>query len=108
MTGGAATTVQDPVLAVLDTPSRAALDYLGGIPARRVSPHPDALAALADFDIEPPDGPRPVEVVTQLHRPGPRDDCLGGWTLLRADRRRHAAGRRCAVPLQRIRWCSTT
>ena len=57
MTGGAATTAQDPVPAVLDTASRAALEYLAGIPARRVSPHPDALAAIAGFDIELPDGP---------------------------------------------------
>jgi glutamate/tyrosine decarboxylase-like PLP-dependent enzyme len=71
MTGGAATTAQDQVPAVLDTASRAALEYLAGIPARRVSPHPDALAAIGDFDIELPDVPRnPVDVVTQLHRLG--------------------------------------
>ena len=71
MTGGAAQTVQDSVSAVLDTASRAALEYLAGLPARRVSPHPDALAAVAGFDIELPDGPRnPADVVMQLHRLG--------------------------------------
>jgi glutamate/tyrosine decarboxylase-like PLP-dependent enzyme len=71
ITGGAAASVQDPVPGVLDTAYHAALEYLAGILGRRVSPHPDAVAALADFDIELPDGPRnPVEVITQLHRLG--------------------------------------
>lgn len=56
---------------VLDTAHRAAREYLAGVPERRVAPDPDAVAALAGFDVELPDGPRePVDVVAQLHRLG--------------------------------------
>jgi glutamate/tyrosine decarboxylase-like PLP-dependent enzyme len=56
---------------VLDTAHRAAREYLAGVPERRVAPDPDAIAALAGFDVELPDGPRePVDVVAQLHRLG--------------------------------------
>jgi glutamate/tyrosine decarboxylase-like PLP-dependent enzyme len=58
-------------LSVLDTAHRAAREYLAGIPERRVAPDPDAIAALAGFDVELPDGPSdPVDVVAQLHRLG--------------------------------------
>src|SRR6266545_8403642 len=57
--------------AVLDTASRAALEYLAGLPERRVSPDPNALAALAGFDVEVPEGPSdPADVVANLHRLG--------------------------------------
>ena len=61
----------DPVARVVDVAAAAAADYLTGIPNRRVSPDPDALAAIAGFDVELPDGPRnPADVVTLLHRLG--------------------------------------
>ena len=56
---------------VLDMAHRAAREYLAAVPERRVAPDPDAIAALADFDVELPDSPRePVDVVAQLHRLG--------------------------------------
>ncbi len=66
-----ATVAPDPVATVLDAAAAAAVEYLAGILNRRVSPDPDALDAIAGFDIELPDGPRnPTDVVTQLHRLG--------------------------------------
>ncbi len=66
-----ATVAPDPVATVLDAAAAAAVEYLAGILNRRVSPDPDALDAIAGFDIELPDGPRnPADVVTQLHRLG--------------------------------------
>jgi glutamate/tyrosine decarboxylase-like PLP-dependent enzyme len=60
-----------PVAAVLDTASRAALDYLVGLPARRVSPAPEDLAAIAALDVDLPNEPcDPVEVVAEMHRLG--------------------------------------
>jgi glutamate/tyrosine decarboxylase-like PLP-dependent enzyme len=57
----------DAVLAA----SRAALEYLAALPDRRVSPDQDALAAMAGFDIELPDGAcDPTDVIAQLHQLG--------------------------------------
>ena len=76
MTLAAESTVQvgtdpSPVAAVLDAAAAAAVEYLAGVPNRRVSPDPAALDAIAGFDIELPDGPRnPADVVRQLHRLG--------------------------------------
>jgi hypothetical protein len=69
--GGGAVTWPDPGPGVVHAAARAALEYLASLPARRVSPDPDALAAMVGFDIELPDAPRnPVDVVEQLHRLG--------------------------------------
>jgi glutamate/tyrosine decarboxylase-like PLP-dependent enzyme len=57
--------------AVLDVAARAADEYLFGVLERRVSPAPEALAALAGFDTDLPDAPSdPVQVVAKLHRLG--------------------------------------
>jgi glutamate/tyrosine decarboxylase-like PLP-dependent enzyme len=70
-TEGAASATENPVPAVLKTAAQAADEYLADMPFRRVSPDSDALAAIAGFDVELPDGPRsPVDVVAQLHRLG--------------------------------------
>jgi glutamate/tyrosine decarboxylase-like PLP-dependent enzyme len=57
--------------AVLDTAHRAALDYLAGLPARRVSAAPEDVAAIAALEVDLPDVPcDPVDVVAELHRLG--------------------------------------
>ena len=56
---------------VLDAASRAAREYLAGLPDRRVSPDSDALAAMAGFEFDLPDGPAdPSAVLAHLHRLG--------------------------------------
>jgi glutamate/tyrosine decarboxylase-like PLP-dependent enzyme len=61
----------EPIKAVLDTALRSAGEYLAGLPARRVSPDPDDITALAGLDIDLPDAPRdPAEVVAELHELG--------------------------------------
>ena len=59
------------VAEVVGIASRAAIDYLAGLPDRGVAPDASDVAALAALDIALPDGPRdPADVVADLHRLG--------------------------------------
>jgi glutamate/tyrosine decarboxylase-like PLP-dependent enzyme len=51
---------------IMEDAARRALAYLEGLPSRRVSPSPQAIAALSRLDGPLPDAPTPPETVLQL------------------------------------------